>query len=368
MENFADKVKSFKDIKKEMKALFSINGYSEALGTNSMFKKVFWFIAFIALFTSCMVVVYQNVRGFQANDVVTQFKVMDYESMTFPAVTFCLTDFDLDDLNLTIQAKNLSSKLVECIFESKLCNESSHFSPIQLGFLNQNLDCYTFNSGKNDLLSARGIGLLSGLNIALNLSRTEKFVFKVHDNNERPSFFELEHIFEQENGKIFRVGMKKNIERKEPFPYSNCTQNINSDTSYLVNEIIQQNITYRQRYCYDRCFWEKSKENYLSKNLTEQDLIDFDYKGNCSKLCPLECSSTTFDIIQNEMNLNPNDPNVLDIHFYYSDRKYTEITQSVKVTGADFISNTGGLLGLFLELSFFSAYRFILFIFDLIFV
>ena len=98
METFADKVKSFKDIKKELKAFFSINGYSEALGTNSLFKKVFWFIAFIALFASCMYVVDRNVKGFQANDVVTQFKVIDFESMTFPAVTFCITDFNFRDL------------------------------------------------------------------------------------------------------------------------------------------------------------------------------------------------------------------------------------------------------------------------------
>ena len=66
------------------------------------------------------------------------------------------------------------------------------------------------------------------------------------------------------------------------------------------------------------------------------------------------------------MSLNPNDPKLLMLNFYYSDRKYTDITQSVKVTLADFISNNGGILGLFLELSFFSAYRFILFIFDFI--
>jgi len=54
--------------------------------------------------------------------------------------------------------------------------------------------------------------------------------------------------------------------------------------------------------------------------------------------------------------------------FYYSDRKYTEITQSIKMKLSDFISNTGGLLGLFLDLSFFSAYGFIIFMLDLIFV
>jgi len=78
----------------------------------------------------------------------------------------------------------------------------------------------------------------------------------------------------------------------------------------------------------------------------------------------LECTSTTFDIIENDINLR--ETNSLNMLFFYSDRKYTEITQSVKVTFADFISNTGGVLGLFMELSFVSAYRFIILIFDLI--
>ncbi len=95
---------------------------------------------------------------------------------------------------------------------------------------------------------------------------------------------------------------------------------------------------------------------------------NFDYKGNCSKLCPLECTSTSFDIIENKMNVNLSNPKGSAMNFYYSDRKYTEITQSVKVTFADFISNTGGVLGLFLELSFVSVYRFIILIFDLIIV
>ena len=50
------------------------------------------------------------------------------------------------------------------------------------------------------------------------------------------------------------------------------------------------------------------------------------------------------------------------MNFYYTERKYTEISQMVKVTGADFVSNTGGVLGLFLELSFLSVYRFVIYV------
>ena len=39
IETPADKIKSFKDLKRELKAYFAFNGHSELLDTNSLFKK-----------------------------------------------------------------------------------------------------------------------------------------------------------------------------------------------------------------------------------------------------------------------------------------------------------------------------------------
>ena len=370
IETFADKIKSVKDIKKELRGLFSINGYSEALGTNSLFKKAFSLIAFIVLFASCMFYVDETVRSFQANDVVTQIKMIDDQTMTFPAVTFCVTEFTLNPLNFT--SKDFSSKIIDCTYDSLKCNKSSYFKPVQLTSYTQKLDCFSFNSGSNGLLASKWVGTGSGLGIAFNLSGWEKLMFSVHDNNQIPTFAELNNIIEQDGSEMLFVEMKKNIEAKEPMPYSNCTGNIHSETSHLVGKILQQNITYRQRDCYDSCLTEYLGNYSGSQKLTYQEALilsnDFDFKGNCSKLCPLECTSTTFEISKNEFKLSPSDPISLRMTFYYSDRKYTEITQSIKMKLSDFISNTGGLLGLFLDLSFFSAYGFIIFMLDLIFV
>ena len=368
IETFENSLRSFKDLKKELKAFFSINGYSRALGTNSMFKKVFWFLVFSALFSSCMLVVDRNLKGYQSNDVVTQFKVIEDENMIFPAVTFCIFDFNLYSINWT--SKNLSSKLINCTFASQPCNES-YFEPIQLKNSIQKLDCYSFNSGKNGLLAATEVGSGSGMNILFNLSRTEKLSFIVHENNERPLLAELEHIIEQDNGKIVRVEMRKTIDTKEPFPYSNCTKNIKLETSDLVKEILEQNISYRQIHCFELFYEEYLVKCGSLQNLTIQKpakpVKEFDYRLYCSKKCPLECTSITFEIVENEINFNIDDDRFLWMNFFYSDRKYIEVLQSVKTTASDLISNTGGVLGLFLELNFFSAYRFILFVFDIIF-
>ena len=139
----------------------------------------------------------------------------------------------------------------------------------------------------------------------------------------------------------------------------------------MAREIIQQNITYRQKYCYELCF-----KNYLSKYAVAHNVSiiealwdkydEFDKKEICSHRCPLECSSTSFDITQNEIEYN--NGAYMEINFFYTDLKYTEFSQSIKTTEADLISNTGGVLGIFLELSFMSAYRLITFIFDIIFI
>lgn len=53
------------------------------------------------------------------------------------------------------------------------------------------------------------------------------------------------------------------------------------------------------------------------------------------------------------------------IWIFFAEDVYWEISQTIKTTSADLISNTGGVLGLFLELSFTSSYRFINFLFDI---
>ena len=115
--------------------------------------------------------------------------------------------------------------------------------------------------------------------------------------------------------------------------------------------------------CYDNYL----KEYALSYNMTLLDVyntLDFDYKSYCSELCPLECESTYYKFSKNEMR---SDDELLYMNFYFTNNRYTEISQTIKTTEADLISNTGGVLGLFLELSFISAYNLVNLIFDYFF-
>ncbi len=126
---------------------------------------------------------------------------------------------------------------------------------------------------------------------------------------------------------------------------------------------------------------------------------DFDYINNCGHLCPLECQSTSYRIIETEfkwsdfdasyfsnfiniLDKNPNldkkldlknltaqqlSENMLGLVFYYDSLRYTQISQSPKTSLSVLVSNLGGSFGLFLDLSFVSVCRAVVFILELIF-
>lgn len=183
----------------------------------------------------------------------------------------------------------------------------------------------------------------------------------VGDNNVKPVWTELmTHLVQRSVEKTLLVDIKKSVDIKLPFPYSNCSGSINPGTSYLVKEIIEQDIAYSKKFCTELCY-----DNYLGKYALSRNVSKLAFKGNCSHFCPLECVSTSFEVFQTEAVSN-RQTELTKALFYLSDPKYAEISQTVKTTEADLVSNTGGVLGLFLEMSFLSAYRFVTFVFDII--
>jgi len=58
----------------------------------------------------------------------------------------------------------------------------------------------------------------------------------------------------------------------------------------------------------------------------------------------------------------------LEICVYFENLEYTEITQQIETTLVDLISNIGGILGLFLGMSFLSFFEFIEIIVEIIYI
>jgi len=305
-------------------------------------------------------------------DVVTQIKSIEVETLTFPAISLCLVDYDYS-VNLNSQpyfteqfgTRFLSEILLTCNFEDKECSvdDFEHFTVyFHYETIESHLNCYKFNGGKNasnhqtKILKSTKFRALSGLILQLNMAKRDFIFYYISDNNVRPLFTELTKTIQP--GKNILVALKKTIELKLPEPYSNCKNNINSKTSHLVKQILEQNITYRKTTCYDYCLKEYANSRKMSKESAYE--VSFNYQGNCSKYCPLECLSTFFDVSEDRNNFDENAANFVWLNFFYNDNHFTEITQSIKTTVADLVSNNGGLLGLFLDLNFMSSYRMII--------
>ena len=141
-ECVADSLKSFKDLKREIRGFFSIKGYSTVFGTSSLIKKVFGLLCFVVLFSVCVCYADQNLRGFNENSVFTQIKIKENGTMAFPAVTVCLQERRLVNTTIVTFALNLSSILSECFFENtnNICtaNDFEYFQVWNKKFGTQN--------------------------------------------------------------------------------------------------------------------------------------------------------------------------------------------------------------------------------------
>jgi hypothetical protein len=375
-ERVSDKIKSFDDLKTEFLSFFSLYGYSKVLNTKSFFKKIFGLVSFIALAAACLFYVTQNVKDYNENNLVTIIKVKENESLTFPAITLCFHQliFIPNSTNSTLLTTNISDVLNECFFEipNNKCS-SDDFEYFQVNILrrdNKSYDCYKFNGGKNatgykaPIRKTSKFGRSTGLTIRANLPKNGLFVYYIGENSVRPTFHELSNIVQPE--KLVHIGFRNTIDIKLPEPFSLCKNTIKPGDSYFVKAILDQNITYRKSYCYNLCLQEYAiKRNVSVYNVYYMDK-SFNYEVECSRFCPMECTSNTFEIHQNEVEIiGRTNSYYLTANFFFIENKYTEITQLVKITEADLVSNTGGVMGLFLDISFYHVYRFFAYICDI---
>lgn len=369
--NDDNKINSLTAVKNEVQAFASIGGHSKLLDTNSFFKKVLSLAFMIPLLGFCVYFVHSNYSEFKEYLVVTQLIVKEEDVMVFPAITLCSHD-------LTKYDANLSNWLISCEFKGAgQCSMNDfEYTPLSDPQLSKDLACYKFNGGRNaakdetEIHKTSEIGRSTGLIVGFSVPATGVITYYVSDNQVQPSFFEM--VTYVQPGKQTDVGFTKTIDTKLPEPYSTCTDNINPETSVLVRNIIERNMTYRQVKCYELCYLNYLGNYSRSLNNTINNVylsLSFNYKGNCSHLCPLECQTISFDSTEHSIEnfTQGTDNSRLEMNFFFSKNKHTELTQAIKTTEADLIANTGGVLGLFLELSFLSAYRFIRLLFDLVF-
>jgi len=127
-----------------------------------------------------------------------------------------------------------------------------------------------------------------------------------------------------------------------------------------------------------------------------ENFLNTDIYSKCTPLCPKECDSIDYNIevmtskypTEEYAKVLLNDPKIMKLYsdynksitindlresmvqlsVYYMSFEYTEISQTVKISLIDSVSNFGGLLGLFIGASFLTFGEFIEIIVELLMI
>ena len=143
--------------------------------------------------------------------------------------------------------------------------------------------------------------------------------------------------------------------------------------------------------CYKQYY--ESVETEMHKcilNYLKQFRNELKYTSKCDQYCPLECESISFSVtpffepmptsglisslsksdyyLDRFNTYEEANKHYISIFIYYKELKYTLISQEPKLEIFVFVSNIGGILGLFLGISFLSFVEIFEILFEIIFI
>ena len=215
------------------------------------------------------------------------------------------------------------------------------------------------------------------------INTSKELAVWIHNSSAPPKREFMNNYYGENNfasaGSFSHFIVEKQIDTKLDEPYNSCLKDIDSFklNKTLVNYIKTKKEIYNQVYCLKICFdldyiannpcncingtlgnvWQtcfvsnsdqKSKEctmNYKKSFFTKKVLT------KCSDYCPLECDTISYKV---SVNSFVDKANQTTIYVYYKDLKFISISQEASMVMSDLVSNIGGILGLFIGISFLS--------------
>jgi hypothetical protein len=403
------KIEKIKKRTCELLEVSTSHGIPNIVRSKNIFIQVIWCLFTILATFLGLYFVIDSVLEYLKYNTVSKFQAITEPEIPFPAISIC----GLPSFNTSLDQTVFYSK-----FDDIHLNISQYFLESNNTALGK---CFIFNSGRNiynqsyDIHNSTKKGTKDGFKIGIKLETISddffEIILSIYNQttiNKRDfiissgsyNYFELDRVFY----------------KKLAAPYSNCLEDIN--LFEMNKKLINYLIKYTQ-YSQDECFYlcsqlfalQESKcncnstlndftENCIRKinslfETNEQKCIakylkDFRKKyqnEKCSKYCPLECDSMKYIIntyneqfpltgnISKKVNF-PAEYNTyeeikkhyIEIFVYYNDLKYTVISEEPKAELFNFVSNIGGILGLFLGISFLSFIEILEILFEILII
>jgi hypothetical protein len=413
----------FGTIKKTIKdiLLFStIHGVPEYLRSKKLFFKLLWLIFTLISFGACNHYIFQTIFDYLKFNTVTSINVIREQQSTFPSFTLC----GWPSLNVSLTQIVRKLRFNGVIQQ----NHSQYFESYIDNIYGL---CYRFNTGKNmdgneyDLLKSTTRGLPNGLKAFIYLTVPNEYdyselLINFHNHSSPPinvddgcfwitsgtwNYFQVERIFTEKLGE----------------PYNDCLKELKDFklNRTIIDLILSLNRIYSQTDCHHFCSllavldqsscgcnsslnrvssecirqWFEPNEISETKKCVEKFLTNFRKESiyqRCNDYCPLECDSMSYIItpytehfpvggkigkknkIENDLELFETYEQVnkyfLNLEVYYKDLRYTYLSDEPKTEFFDFISNIGGILGVFLGISFLSFIEIVEIFFEILFI
>ena len=344
--------------------------------------KIYWLLFFLMGSLASIMFVLSSLKNYYDFEVITKIESVYEQPMPFPTVSFCPYGPDED----------IIKSIYWCGFNlNGSCYSDGTENHLELfqTFLGK---CYRFNSGIN--MKNKSIPTMNSTiggrddSFILNLKKTKGLYVWVHDNLSRPLF----DNYNDHNGDRIHVMSKcmnqikiqKIVEKKLGLPYNQCYEDVNTfpANKTIIEYINKTNTKYKQTNCLELCFdifyladnpcnctntklgsvWY---DCWSHLNLTGDDRWNciYNYKLNffketlldkCKEYCPLECESVSYSIVQDSIL---DEGAKFQLRVYFESLKYTSISQIPKTKGFDLVAEIGGILGLFIGLSFVSFFE-----------
>lgn len=378
---------------------------------NGHAMKLMWFLFILIFFIFMCLFVGDGVKNYYKFNVLTRLNHPLSQQLTLPTFTFCVA------IN---NEYTLGQMLVSCRYnQDKLCTADDFelfeivMTDIDSSHSFEKKKCYIINKlngqDRSKLIYSDSTGYKSGLTILLLLPSADDFLnFVITDNGATAVWDEMGYVL------ISSLRTNLILDRKDysklPHPHNDCGNLADVEESWAYKKTLEKNVVYRQLNCHELCVFERlsvlcncsvALDNSCSLQCLQLEYAKINPVELCKQSCPLECTLTKHTIEKeffyfSEDNKNRNlsshktinkilnalehkanlthltDAEImrraLEINIFYKSRRFEDLTESEALTKTELISDIGGLLGLFLGISFLSLVEFIDLFFKIIWI
>jgi len=399
------KIKKAKKRTCELLEVSTAHGIPNIIRAKRMLPIIMWSV--LTILSTCVGSYYvmDNIFDYFKYSTVTSVDIIDEQQSEFPAITICADpsfNTSIDETILKVKFDNIDKYNFSHIFDQY---EDSIFGK-----------CFRFNTGKNiynesiEILNSTKSGKTNGLKINLKFQFPSDYDYGdllvfIH-NKSSPPFSINDGGIWISTGSLNYFEINRIFYSKLSSPYNDCLKNVSlfKSNKELINYILRSNRLYAQSDCYHLCshlfalkesncncnstlnnfdmdclpkYYNKTDTNITSciKEYLKEFRIKYQIE-KCSEYCPLECDiwmytlnnfpeqlpskgiigekSSNLNSLENFQQYEDVNKHFVAIRIYYTNLKYTFINQEIKTYIFTLVSNIGGLLGVFLGISFLS--------------